>query len=396
MGRAGAVLIRGRRWGPRCTEGGPPSHSSLVPALQACDGPPRGGPVPFPVCHCGLQAQARAGVLGIDREALRRQHVTPGNFRGLESSGGLGWKWGKGLSVAPAVGCAPGPAGERQPAASWARHPRAGPCLALSHPGRLHKPHTGLASIWPPRRAGRARGGRGRRPPCSRLPGCLRPGGPQARAWLPNARGPAAGARAGSGEPGRGAWAQGVGGCEPPPGAFRQLSVFPQPWAEAVRGETGTEWRGDLRHSPFQSFLPQLGLSALGHRVDGFEDRCHGNKNAKGSQLLGAGRKRRGHCCLRSAEATWLWGRLRAGRRCPLLCDTGRAAEPLGARVLLCKVAPMISALPPHGAALSRTDGTTDVGTKSRSLLPLGFPLGPFWGGAAVPRAPLPSGATAP
>lgn len=117
--------------------------------------PSPGAGFPFPVCLCGLQAGASRGRLGMAWEALCQRHGTSVNFRGLESSGGPSWKWGKGLSVAPAVGSAPGPAGGRQPTSSWARHPEASPCLAVGHLGRLREPHTGLASVGPPRQAGR-------------------------------------------------------------------------------------------------------------------------------------------------------------------------------------------------------------------------------------------------
>lgn len=79
-----------------------------------------------------------------------QQHVTRGNFRGLESSGSQSWKWGKGRSITPAVGLWPRPVGERWPVASWARHPQASPGLAASHQGRLHRPADRLAGFWSP------------------------------------------------------------------------------------------------------------------------------------------------------------------------------------------------------------------------------------------------------
>lgn len=98
-----------------------------------------------------------------------QQHVTRGNFRGLESSGSQSWKWGKGRSITPAVGLWPRPVGERWPVASWARHPQASPGLAASHQGRYTDLQTGwlasgLQGRYRPAWGGRAVG-RGKRRP---------------------------------------------------------------------------------------------------------------------------------------------------------------------------------------------------------------------------------------
>lgn len=175
------------------------------------------------------------------REALCQQHVTPVNFRGLESSGGPSWKWGKGLSVAPAMGHVPGPAGKAagvQPGQT----PTGGPCWPSATREGCANLTQHLAS-----QAG-ARGGAvgGGLPAAPPLPSRLREG-----SWS-RGRGREQGA-------GRGG-VRLLGGCP--------LTVGPPHLrAEAVRGEAGTEWRGDPGCSLLRGFLPQPGPCTPGHSL---------------------------------------------------------------------------------------------------------------------------------
>lgn len=163
--------------------------------------------------------------------------------RDLESPGGPSWRWGRGSGIVPAVGRVPGPA-------------RDGRC----HPGRLHKPHAGLASVWSPRWA-QVWGGRGR---WSQGSGLLTPASDPGSARL----GPGflTGRLSGSREPGGGRSDRGSGGVRPPRGA--PLTACPcTPGAGAGRGcsqgQRGQRLVG--AHARCQSLLPRRGLSMPGH-----------------------------------------------------------------------------------------------------------------------------------
>lgn len=144
-----------------------------------------GGQSSLPSLLVILRPKQVEGRQGMAWEALCQRHVTPANFRGLESSGGPSWKWGKGLSVAPGMGYAPGAAGERQPPSSWARRPQASPWLPATGEGCTSLTQARPASGLPGRQAQCERPWREASwQPC--IPSCLRP---TLLPWLPNRRG---------------------------------------------------------------------------------------------------------------------------------------------------------------------------------------------------------------
>lgn len=142
----------------------------------------------------------------------------------------------------PAAACAPGSVRKRQPMSSWARHPEASPCLAVSH----------LVQAWP------ASGLQGRQSGCGEAveEGLSDTGFCRLRPDL------LTGGLSGSTEPGRGWWDRDLMGWGHPQGVPANcLSLYTRGRGYR-RTHTRTERRG--RWGRTFSFLPQLGLSTPG------------------------------------------------------------------------------------------------------------------------------------